>query len=47
MFSFDLNQIPFAPHGQSRSINAENPRGEKGRGGQPLGYRAQGQALPQ
>ena len=33
MFSFDLNQIPFAPHGPSRSINAENPRGEKGRGG--------------
>ena len=32
--------VPFAPHGRSRAINAENPKGEKGAGGQassPLG----------
>lgn len=28
-----LNQIPFARHGRSRAVNAENPTGEKGRGG--------------
>lgn len=32
MFSY-LSQLPFAPHGRSRSINAENPAGEKGKGG--------------
>ncbi|MCQ2511241.1 MAG: DUF2961 domain-containing protein [Lachnospiraceae bacterium] len=35
-----MNRLPYRKHGRSRAINAENPRGEKGRGGMaasPLG----------
>lgn len=33
MFLGSLSSLPFAKHGKSRAINAENPYGEKGKGG--------------
>lgn len=39
-FTGGLSSLPMAKHGKSRAINAENPTGEKGRGGMaasPLG----------
>ena len=40
VFGGSLYTLPFARQEKSRSINAENPRGEKGKGGMaasPLG----------
>ena len=45
MFGNLMFQPPFGPHGRSRAINAENPRGEKGQGGtsaSPLGKSRKG-----
>lgn len=36
-FGGSLSALPFAKHGKSRAINAENPRGEKGKGGMAAG----------
>ena len=36
-FTGGLGGIALAKHGKSRAINAENPHGEKGRGGMIIG----------